>query len=245
MNPRPTVLKVANLNKRHARGPFSATSRRATKGSVGVLVGPSGRARAPYSLHQRPEPFHGGRSTSARSPPTTAAGTATNAGRPPQGRLRVPAINCSRTFRPWQRDGGPATCRAIAAGSRRTRALLTRVGLGDRLDFAPSQLSGGQQQRVAICRALAMQPEIVLFDEPTSALDPRMTAEVLAVMTDLARDGQTMLVVTHAMGFARRAAHEVHVMVDGVVVEAGPPDQIFENCQTEATRHFLEQVQLN
>ncbi|MFN0055176.1 MAG: amino acid ABC transporter ATP-binding protein [Planctomycetales bacterium] len=123
----------------------------------------------------------------------------------------------------------------------RGRALLDRVGLGNRLDSSPAQLSGGQQQRVAIARALAMRPELILFDEPTSALDPQMTAEVLAVMTDLARGGQTMLVVTHAMGFARKVAQEVHVVAGGVIVESGPPDQVLDSPQHPQTRALLEQ----
>ncbi|MBI3865598.1 MAG: amino acid ABC transporter ATP-binding protein [Planctomycetia bacterium] len=121
------------------------------------------------------------------------------------------------------------------------RKLLDRVGLGDRLESYPSQLSGGQQQRVAIARALAMNPQLVLFDEPTSALDPKMTGEVLAVMADLARQGQTMLVVTHAMEFARRVATEVHVMSSGVIVESGPPGQVFEAPQHAETRELLQQ----
>ena len=106
----------------------------------------------------------------------------------------------------------------------------------------PRQLSGGQQQRVAIARALAMEPEAILFDEPTSALDPRMTAEVLAVIADLARDGQTMIVVTHAMRFARQVAHTVHVFGGGRVVESGPPAQVFEDPRNEATRLFLAEA---
>jgi polar amino acid transport system ATP-binding protein len=121
------------------------------------------------------------------------------------------------------------------------RKLLDRVGLGDRLDSRPAQLSGGQQQRVAIARALAMHPELILFDEPTSALDPKMTAEVLAVMADLARQGETMLVVTHAMTFARRVANEVHVIANGVIVESGPPAQVFEAPQHAETRELLQE----
>jgi polar amino acid transport system ATP-binding protein len=124
----------------------------------------------------------------------------------------------------------------------RAVALLDRVGLSDKLRAAPRQLSGGQQQRVAIARALAMEPEAILFDEPTSALDPRMTAEVLAVMTDLARDGQTMIVVTHAMSFARQVAHTVHVFGGGLVVESGPPGQIFEAPHDTTTRAFLAEA---
>jgi ABC-type polar amino acid transport system ATPase subunit len=110
----------------------------------------------------------------------------------------------------------------------RARRLLDRVGLLEKLHAPPRQLSGGQQQRVAIARALAMEPRAILFDEPTSALDPRMTAEVLAVMADLAREGQTMVVVTHAMQFARQAAHTVHVLAEGRVTTSGPPEQILE-----------------
>jgi ABC-type polar amino acid transport system ATPase subunit len=122
------------------------------------------------------------------------------------------------------------------------RALLERVGLADKCDAMPGSLSGGQQQRVAIARALAMRPEVILFDEPTSALDPRMTAEVTSVMSDLARSGQTMIVVTHAMGFARTVAHRVHVMHAGQVAESGPPEQIFEAPQNDVTREFLAQA---
>jgi polar amino acid transport system ATP-binding protein len=125
----------------------------------------------------------------------------------------------------------------------RARRLLDRVGMSDRLHAMPRQLSGGQQQRVAIARALAMEPQAILFDEPTSALDPRMTAEVLAVMSDLAGDGLTMIAVTHAMHFARRVAHTVHVFGDGRVIESGPPDRIFENPREEATRTLLSNVQ--
>jgi ABC-type polar amino acid transport system ATPase subunit len=124
------------------------------------------------------------------------------------------------------------------------RRLLDRVGLGDKLNARPAQLSGGQQQRVAIARTLAMGPEIILFDEPTSALDPVMTGEVLAVMADLAREGQTMVVVTHAMEFARRMAQTVHVFGTGVVIESGPAAEIFENPQTEAARLFLAQTRV-
>jgi ABC-type polar amino acid transport system ATPase subunit len=124
----------------------------------------------------------------------------------------------------------------------RALALLDRVGLIDKLHQMPRQLSGGQQQRVAIARALAMSPQAILFDEPTSALDPRMTGEVLAVMTDLARDGLTMIVVTHAMRFARQVAHTVHVFDGGRVVESGPPAQVFDDPREEATRLLIGEV---
>ena len=124
----------------------------------------------------------------------------------------------------------------------RAVALLRRVGLAEKVNARPHQLSGGQQQRVAIARTLAMEPRAILFDEPTSALDPRMTVEVLSVIADLAQGGQTMIVVTHAMSFARRVAHTVHVFADGVVAESGPPDQIFDASNVEATRRFLDET---
>jgi ABC-type polar amino acid transport system ATPase subunit len=117
--------------------------------------------------------------------------------------------------------------------------LLARVGLADKLRSRPEQLSGGQQQRVAIARALAVKPEALLFDEPTSALDPRNAAEVLEVISELAASGMTMVVVTHAMHFARTVAHTVHVMQCGRIVEGGPVQQVLENPQQEVTRTFL------
>ncbi len=122
------------------------------------------------------------------------------------------------------------------------RRLLDRVGLAEKATAMPDQLSGGQQQRVAIARALAMKPGAILFDEPTSALDPRMAAEVLGVITDLAQAGQTMVVVTHAMGFARRVAKTVHVMQQGRIAESGPPEQVFDNPREEVTRTFIAEA---
>ena len=120
--------------------------------------------------------------------------------------------------------------------------LLTRVGLADRANAYPSQLSGGQKQRVAIVRALCMEPEVMLFDEPTSALDPEMVGEVLDVMKELAREGMTMVVVTHEMGFAREVADRVIFMSDGVIIEEGSPKEIFESPREERTKNFLKCV---
>ncbi len=122
------------------------------------------------------------------------------------------------------------------------RALLKRVGLLDKERAYPEQLSGGQQQRVAIARALAMNPKVMLFDEPTSALDPEMTKEVLDVMTDLAHDGMTMMVVSHEMGFAKAAANKVIYMDDAEIIEQGTPDQIFNHPQKERTIRFLHTI---
>ncbi|MFC7548539.1 amino acid ABC transporter ATP-binding protein [Plantactinospora sp. GCM10030261] len=124
----------------------------------------------------------------------------------------------------------------------RAAALLDRVGLGDKLGSYPGQLSGGQQQRVAIARALAMQPKLMLFDEPTSALDPELVGEVLDVMKDLARDGMTMIVVTHEIGFAREVGDSLVFMDDGVVVESGEPREMIANPRHERTRAFLDKV---
>jgi polar amino acid transport system ATP-binding protein len=124
----------------------------------------------------------------------------------------------------------------------RGRELLGRVGLEDKVDAYPAQLSGGQQQRVAIARALAMEPKLMLFDEPTSALDPELVGEVLEVMKQLARDGMTMVVVTHEMGFAREVSDSVVFMDGGVVVEQGPPGEVLANPQHERTRAFLSKV---
>jgi polar amino acid transport system ATP-binding protein len=120
--------------------------------------------------------------------------------------------------------------------------LLDRVGLGQRGDAYPAQLSGGQQQRVAIARSLAMKPKLMLFDEPTSALDPELVGEVLAVMSGLAADGMTMVVVTHEIAFAAEAADEVVFMADGAVVETGPPERILKSPEHERTRQFLARV---
>ena len=135
--------------------------------------------------------------------------------------------------------------RSRAECEAEARGLLDRVGLADKLTASPDQLSGGQQQRVAIARTLAMQPEAILFDEPTSALDPRMAAEVISVITDLAQSGQTMIVVTHAMHFARNVSHTIHIMHAGRVAESGPPAAIFDNPQQEVTRAFLAETRAN
>lgn len=119
---------------------------------------------------------------------------------------------------------------------------LTKVGLADRVDYLPAQLSGGQQQRVAIARALAMNPQVMLFDEATSALDPELVRDVLGVMRDLAREGMTMIVVTHEMQFARDVADRVVFMDGGVIVEQGTPEQVFDHPQSERTKDFLGHI---
>ncbi len=139
---------------------------------------------------------------------------------------------------------GLTTARKIPAAEAKETAMemLQKVGMVDRADYYPDQLSGGQQQRVAIARALATKPEVILFDEPTSALDPELTGEVLEVMVKLAREGTTMVVVTHEMEFARNVANRVIFMEDGVVVEEGSAEEVLSNPKEEATRRFLRRI---
>ena len=125
---------------------------------------------------------------------------------------------------------------------KKAEAMLDRVGLKDKANYYPAQLSGGQKQRVAIARALCMNPDIMLFDEPTSALDPEMVGEVLEVMKELARDGMTMVVVTHEMGFAREVADRVLFMDGGYIIEEGTPAEVFGNPQNARTKDFLNKV---
>ena len=138
----------------------------------------------------------------------------------------------------------PARVLGLSRDEARDRAvdLLRTVGLEDKISAYPSQLSGGQKQRVAIARALAMQPKIMLFDEPTSALDPEMSKEVLDVMQELATSGMTMVVVSHEMGFAREVADRMMMFDGGIIVEEGPPEQIFEDPQSDRTKLFLSQI---
>jgi len=139
---------------------------------------------------------------------------------------------------------GPTKVRGLAKGEadQKARSLLDRVGVGAQADKYPAQLSGGQQQRVAIARALAMDPKVMLFDEPTSALDPEMIKEVLDVMVDLAGQSMTMIVVTHEMGFARRAANRVVFMADGQIVEEAEPEKFFTDPQTKRAQDFLSKI---
>lgn len=124
----------------------------------------------------------------------------------------------------------------------KAEALLKKVGLLDKAEQYPAQLSGGQKQRIAIVRALAMNPDVMLFDEPTSALDPEMVGEVLQLMKELADDGMTMIVVTHEMGFAREVASRVIFMADGRIVEQGPPQEFFQNPKSDRLKEFLSKV---
>lgn len=248
------MLSICNLHKRHGdREILKGASLDLTPGSVGVLIGLSGSGKSTLlrcvnglESFEAGEIHVAGQNLSAdltyRARQQALLGIRRRVGMVFQQFHLFPHLSALENVieAPTHVLGKPRE-QAISEG----KALLDRVGLGDRLDSMPAQLSGGQQQRVAIARSLAMRPDLILFDEPTSALDPQMTAEVLAVMTDLAKDGQTMLVVTHAMGFARRVANEVHVMSDGVIVENGPPQQVFESPQQQATKDLLQQAHIS
>ncbi|MET8831333.1 amino acid ABC transporter ATP-binding protein [Streptomyces sp. NPDC004610] len=214
------------------------------KGEVVVVLGPSGA----------------GKSTLCRAVnrlETVQSGTVTVDGRslPEEGRelarLRADVGMVFQSFNLFAHRTvlenvtlGPVKVRRVPAPEARRRGmeLLERVGVRDQAHKYPAQLSGGQQQRVAIARALAMDPKVILFDEPTSALDPEMVNEVLDVMVGLARQGMTMIVVTHEMGFARRAADRVVFMADGRIVEQGTPEAFFTQPRTERARDFLSKI---
>jgi glutamate transport system ATP-binding protein len=139
---------------------------------------------------------------------------------------------------------GPVEVKGLTEADAKKRGLelLERVGIPEKADAHPADLSGGQQQRVAIARALAMQPKLMLFDEPTSALDPEMIREVLDVMRDLAREGMTMAVVTHEMGFAREVCDRIIFIDEGKIVEQGPPDEFFKGAKSERAREFVDKI---
>jgi polar amino acid transport system ATP-binding protein len=246
------MIEVDALAKRFgAVEVLRGVSLRVARGEVAVIIGPSGGGKSTFlRCLNGLESFQQGR--------VSVDGLVFDAATPPRERAQILRQVCCRVGMVFQSFNlfphrtvlqnvveAPVHVLGLAPekAEERARRLLDRVGLLDRWDALPRQLSGGQQQRVAIARALAMEPRAILFDEPTSALDPRMTGEVLAVMTDLARDGLTMVVVTHAMRFARQVADTVHVFCDGRVVESGPPGRIFDDPHEEATRHLLAEVQ--
>ena len=246
------MIEVDGLVKRHGTlDVLRGVSLRVARGEVAAIIGPSGGGKSTFlRCLNGLEPFHGGSITiaghnlgasdPARQRHQTLGQVRRRVGMVFQGFNLFP----HRTVLGNVTEGPVQVLRLpVAEAEVRARALLDRVGLADKVHARPRELSGGQQQRVAIARALAMQPEAILFDEPTSALDPRMTTEVLAVMADLARDGLTMVVVTHAMRFARQVAHTVHVFGEGRVVESGPASQVLEQPGHEATRMLLAESQ--
>ena len=214
------------------------------RGEVVVLIGPSGSGKSTLCrVINRLEPISSGTIT-LDGQPLPEEGKAL-------ARLRSEVGMVFQSFNLFAHRTvldnvtlGPIKVRGENADSAKSRAiaLLERVGIADQANKFPAQLSGGQQQRAAIARALAMQPKVMLFDEPTSALDPEMVGEVLDVMTSLAQEGMTMIVVTHEMGFARHAANRVVFMADGQLVEAAPPDQFFANPRSDRAKDFLSKI---
>jgi glutamate transport system ATP-binding protein len=215
-----------------------------SEAEVVVVIGPSGSGKSTLCrCINRLEPIDSGTIT-LRGRPLPAEGK-------DLARLRADVGMVFQSFNLFSHKTvlqnvtlGPIKVRGLDPkdAERRARELLDRVGVGDQADKFPARLSGGQQQRVAIARALAMEPVLMLFDEPTSALDPEMINEVLDVMTTLAEGGMTMVVVTHEMGFARRAAHRVVFMDGGRVVEEGPPDEFFTSPRSDRARDFLAKI---
>ena len=219
------------------------------RGEVVVLIGPSGSGKTTVlrSLNGLETP-DGGALTIAGGPSLDFANTITKAERYAL-RDRSAMVFQQHNLFPHMTalqnvTEGPVRVlrRPKAEAEAAARTLLERVGLAEKADHYPAQLSGGQQQRVAIARALAMDPQVMLFDEPTSALDPELVGEVLDVMKGLARDGMTMVVVTHEMGFAREVADTVVFLDQGVVVESGPPDRVLGAPNHARTRAFLSKI---
>jgi len=214
------------------------------KGEVVVVIGPSGSGKSTLCRAiNRLEPINSGTIT-FDGRPLPAEGRAL-------ARLRSEVGMVFQSFNLFAHKTilqnvmlGPVKVRRekSAAVHDRAMSLLERVGIANQADKYPAQLSGGQQQRVAIARALAMQPKALLFDEPTSALDPEMVGEVLDVMTSLAKEGMTMVVVTHEMGFARHAANRVVFMADGQLVEQAAPTEFFANPKSDRAKDFLSKI---
>ena len=246
------MIEIRGLVKSHgAARVLDGVSLSVRRGEVAVVIGPSGGGKSTLlRCINGLESFQGGEidvdGYTLRAGPA-GAGSALELQRL---RMRVGMVFQQFQLFPHMSVlqnvvAGPlyALRRPRAEAEREARSLLERVGLSDKLDARPARLSGGQQQRVAIARALAMKPEAILFDEPTSALDPVMAGEVLSVMSDLAKDGQTMIVVTHSMGFARGVATRVHVFAEGRDVESGPPGRIFGDPQHAVTKSFLAEAE--
>ncbi|MEI2764112.1 MAG: amino acid ABC transporter ATP-binding protein [Dermatophilaceae bacterium] len=214
------------------------------KGEVVVVLGPSGSGKSTLCRTiNRLETFESG-SISIDGQPLPDEGKA----------LADLRANVGMVFQSFNLFAHKTILENVTLGPRKVRKksqaeadksaqeLLERVGVGVQAQKYPAQLSGGQQQRVAIARSLAMEPKVMLFDEPTSALDPEMVNEVLDVMVGLAREGMTMIVVTHEMGFARKAAHRVVFMADGQIVEVATPDEFFTNPQSSRAKDFLSKI---
>lgn len=245
------MLQTINLTKRF--GPLcvlNGITLTVPRGTVGVIVGPSGGGKSTFlRCLNGLETFDEGTVQVDGLTLSADLPSKERAGRISQVRQRVGMVFQQFNLFPHRSVLGNiieapmhVLGQSRAEAEATARQLLDRVGMSAKLNAMPDALSGGQQQRVAIARALAMRPEAILFDEPTSALDPRMAAEVESVITDLASDGQTMIVVTHSMRLARRAATTLYVFEGGRILESGPPEQVFESPKEAATRTFLHEV---
>ena len=238
------IIRIENVHKRFAtEHALRGISLDVQRGEVLVIIGPSGSGKSTLlRCINRLEQYDQGRIVVDNIPLDTA--TNINAVRTEVGMV-FQQFNLYAHLSVM--DNLTLAQRVVRKRSKKEAEkigmeLLRKVGIPDKAHAYPHQLSGGQQQRVAIARALAMNPKIMLFDEPTSALDPEMIKEVLDVMLDLAKEGMTMVVVSHEMGFARAAAHRVIFMDAGQIVEMAPPQQLFSAPQNERTRVFLSQV---
>ena len=251
------LIEVRDLKKYYNKGAIKAldgVSVDINRGDVAVVIGPSGSGKSTFlrSLNLMEEPtggsivFDGVDITKKKVPDANGKLVKLNIDQHRQKMGMVfqhfnlfphKTIMQNMTLAPIQVRHMPA-----AQAEEKAKALLKRVGLADRADAYPIQLSGGQKQRIAIVRALMMEPEVMLFDEPTSALDPEMVGEVLDVMKELAREGMTMIVVTHEMGFAREVGNRVLFMADGKLLEENAPDEIFGHPQHPRLQDFLSKV---
>ena len=247
MNDNNIIIKTENLSKIYLGGKIVALDNVSTgikKGEVVVVIGPSGSGKSTFlrslNLLEKPDSgsiiFEGNEIT---SPKTDINLMRRKMGMVFQQFNLFPHMTVLKnmTLAPIKLLKMPK-----AEAEQKALELLERVGLKDRANAYPSQLSGGQKQRVAIVRALCMNPEVMLFDEPTSALDPEMVGEVLDVMKQLAKEGMTMVVVTHEMGFAREVADRVIFMCDGAIEEEGTPEEIFSNPKGIRTKQFLQSI---
>ncbi|MDQ3901550.1 MAG: amino acid ABC transporter ATP-binding protein [Actinomycetota bacterium] len=239
------MIRMIGVHKRFGSLPVLRNiNLEVTRGEVVVVLGPSGSGKSTLCRTiNRLEPIDEG-SIEVDGAPLPAEGRAL-------ARLRADVGMVFQQFNLFAHKTiaqNVALAPVLVRGTDKADAqqaamrLLARVGISDQADKYPAQLSGGQQQRAAIARALAMRPKVMLFDEPTSALDPEMVQEVLDVMTSLARDGMTMLVITHEIGFARRAADRVVFMSDGEIVEDASPDQFFSNPRSDRAKDFLGKI---
>ena len=241
------MIQVKNLEKHFNAGTVHALNGVTTdiaKSEVLVVIGPSGSGKSTFlrclNLLEKPT----GGSVIFEGTDITAPGVNINVMRRRMGMVfqhfnLFPHMTVLRNL-----TLGPTQLlkKSQAEADKKAMQLLERVGLADRANAYPSQLSGGQKQRIAIVRALCMEPDVMLFDEPTSALDPEMVGEVLDVMKELAREGMTMAVVTHEMGFAREVGDRVIFMDSGKIVEVNTPNELFDHPQNERTRLFLSKV---